>query len=251
MIELLKQLIAYVTPFQWWQGLIILFVILVTMFIGKFWRNIFTIILFPFSLILNIFSRGEKTETLQYRMFWGLTNDAINIRMKDELRRSFKENGFHELEGNDFSIYIKNQSKNLISILRNHIINLYPPNTKGKGIKISMEEILEEIDKRERDFDDLFTEIYNESKKVVIQDNQSIEEIDKKFEEEITSFAKNKTVSDCGSCVTVMFGKRLIADNKKSKFKTLKSQMNFAERKLVELHSNLINFYSEKINEKK
>lgn len=250
-MEFLNQyFFQYLTGMPWWQGLIILFVVLVTIFIGKYWRNIFTIFLYPLSLIGIIFSRGEKTKTLQYRMFWGLTNDAINIRIKDELRRSFKENGFHELEGNDFSIYVKNQSKNLISILRNHIINLYPPNNKGKDIKISMEEILEEIDKRERDFDDLFEEIYNESKKFIIQYNESMEDIDKKFEEEITEFSKNKTFSDCGSCVTIMFGKKLIADNKKSKFKTLKSQMNFAERKLTELHSSLINFYSEKINEK-
>lgn len=246
-MDFLNGLWNYVANFEWWQGLIIIFVVLVTFFVGKFWRNVFEFI----GISLTREGSAEQNETLQYRMFWGLSNDAINIKMKDELRRSFKENGFHELVGNDFNQYVKNQSKNLISIVRNHIINLYPSNSKGRGIIVSMEEILEEINKKEPFFEDLFFEVYTEAKKFMIQDNNSLNEIDKKFEEEINEFSKNKTSSDCGSCVTIMFGKKIIAENKKARFKTLKSQMNFSERKISELHSSLISYYSEKINEKK
>lgn len=240
-VDFIKELFGYVKGFEWWQGLIILFVLMVTFFIGKYWRNVFDLVGIKFY--------GEKSDTLQYRMFWGLTNDAINIRMKDEIRRSFKENGFHELGGNQFSQYVKNQSKNLIGILKNHIINLYPPNTKK--IIVSMDEILEYIDIKESSFEDFFFEIYTEAKKCKRQDEEAIQEIDKKFEEEINNFALEKSHSDCGSCVTVMFGKKLIAENKKAKYKTLKTQMNFAERKLGELHSSLIAFFSEKINHNK
>lgn len=241
MIEFFKELIKYVSAFEWWQGLIILFTMTFVLIVGKFWRNVLA---FMGSKIF-----GEKSETLYYRMFWGLSNDAINIKMKDEVRRSFKENGFYELEENEFIQYIKNQSKNMIAALRNHVINLYPPD--NHGMLVSMEEILEHIDQNVSKYESFFLEIYMEAKKFKKQDFDSMNEIDQKFEQEINDFIKNKQNVDCGSCVTIMFGKKIIAENKKSKFKTLKSQMNFAEQKLTELHSSLIAFYSEKINEKK
>jgi len=240
-LDFFKELIKYVSAFEWWEGLIILSVITFILLVGKFWRNVLA--------FLGIKMLGEKSETLYYRMFWGLSNDAVNIKMKDEIRRSFKENGFCELDEKDFLQYVKNQSKNLVAALRNHIINLYPPD--NRGMLVSMEEILDQIDKDEAKYESFFLEIYMEAKKFKRQDDEEINEIDKRFEQEITDFAKNKTNVDCGSCVTIMFGKKVIAENKKSKFKTLKSQMNFTEQKLTELHSSLISFYSDKINDKK
>jgi hypothetical protein len=237
LLDFFKELISYVSKFEWWQGLIILFVMMFTLIVGKFWRNILDKIL------------GETSETLHYRMFWGLSNDAVNIKMKDEIRRSFKENGFCELEEKDFLQYVSNQSKNLISALKNHFINLYPPD--NRGMLVTMEEILDHMDREESKYSSVILEIYMEAKKFKKQDDEIMEEIDKKFEQEITDFAKNKSTVDCGSCITIMFGKKLITENKKAKFKTLKSQMNFAEQKLTELHSSLIAFYSEKINENK
>lgn len=231
----------YLGQMSWWQGLIILAVMTFILLVGRFWRNVLS--------FLGIKFLGEKSETLYYRMFWGLSNDAINIKMKDEIRRSFKENGFCELDEKDFLQYVKNQSKNLVASLRNHIINLYPPD--NRGMLVSMEEILGQIDKDESKYESFFLEIYMEAKKFKKQDEEEMNEIDKKFEQEITEFAKNKTTADCGSCVTIMFGKKLIAENKKAKFKTLKSQMNFAEQKLTELHSSLIAFFSEKMNQNK
>lgn len=241
LIDFFKELITYVSAFEWWQGLIILLTMTFLLIVGKFWRNVLAFI------GAKLF--GEKSETLYYRMFWGLSNDAINIKMKDEIRRSFKENGFCELGETEFMLYVKNQSKNLIAALRNHIINLYPPD--NRGMLVSMEEILERIDQDVAKYESFFLEIYMEAKKFKNQDEEEMNEIDKKFEQEINDFTKNKQTADCGSCVTIMFGKRIIAENKKAKFKTLKSQMNFAEQKLTELHSSLISFYSEKMNEKK
>jgi hypothetical protein len=238
-VDFFKEFFKYMSMLEWWQSFLILIVIIVPMIIGKFWGNIIRKI---FELL-----NGEKSETLQYRMFWGLINDAVNILIKDEIRRSFKENGFHEIGGNEFSQYVKNQSKNLIGILKNHIINLYPPNSKE--MKVSMDDILNYIEKKESEFEDFFFEIYIEAKKFKNQDIDHLEQIDKKFEDEINYFIQQKNHNgDCGSCLTVMFGKKLIAENKKSNIKTLKSQMTFAERKLTELHSCLISFYSEKIN---
>lgn len=232
---------GYMSILPWWQSLIVIFIVIFTIVVGKFWRDVITWI--------GDRIVGDKL-TLQYRMFWGLTNDAINIQLKDEIRRSFKENGFDELSGSEFSQYVKNQSKLIISKLRNHIINLYPPNKKG--ISISMEEILDYIDKRESTIEDVVFEIYIESKKIKKQDVESTKKIDEKFEKEIDTFIKKKNETmDCKNCLVVLFGKREIAENKISKIKTLKAQMNFAEQKLSEIHSDFLSFFSEKLSEKK
>lgn len=231
----------YMSVLPWWQSLIVIFVVIFTIVVGKFWRDVIT-------WIGNRIT-GDRL-TLQYRMFWGLTNDAINIQLKDEVRRSFKENGFDELSGSEFSQYVKNQSKVLLSKLKNHVINLYPPNKFG--IRISMEEILEFIDRKESDIEDVIFEVYIEAKKIKKQDIEQMVSIEERFGKEIDSFIKKKNETmDCKNCLIVLFGKREIAENKMLKIKTLKAQMNFAEQKLSEIHSNFLSFFSEKLSEKK
>jgi len=226
--------------YDWWQVTILIAVVLFIILVGKFWRNVLCWIGDRLS--------GSKSETLQYRMFWGLTNDSINIKMKDEIRRSFRENGFCELSGNDFAQYAKNQNKILFAILKNHFINLYPP--EDKRMKVKMEDVLEYLDKRGSHIEDIIFEMYIEAKRIKNQDQSDLNEIDKRFEKEIDDFTKRKVSSDCKSCFVILFGKREIAENKKSMLKPLKSQMNFAEQKLSEIHSDLLSFYSESLNRK-
>jgi len=224
---------------DWWQALIFITVILFTWAVGKFWRNVLAWIGKKLG--------GVSPETLQYRMFWGLVSDALNIKMKNELRRSFKENGFHETSGNDFSAYVKNQSKALMSMLRDHIINLYPP-TNNKLI-VSMEDVLDYLDKKEPEIEDSFFEIYIEAKRLRKHEIDKKADIETKFAEEINTFVE-KDHDDCSSCMLILFGKREIAENKKEQIKTLKAQMNFVEQKFTEIQSDLLSFYSEKINDK-
>ncbi|MFW6282043.1 MAG: hypothetical protein ACOC1O_04545 [bacterium] len=232
---------TYMTTIEWWQALIVIFIIVFTIVVGKFWRNV--LIWF-----------GNKwfgdDSTLQYRMFWGLTNDAINIQMKEEILRSFKENGFCELSGNNFAQYAKNQNKIVTSILKNHIINLYP--ISKSGLKVNMDDVLNYISIKEAYIEDIIFEIYIEAKRIKNYNDELITSIDAKFEKEIDNYIKRKkSETDCKTCLAVLFGKREIAENKKSKIKTFPAQKNFAEQKLSEIHSDLITFFSEKMNEKK
>jgi len=226
--------------YEWWQVTILIAVVLFIILVGKFWRNVLTWIGDRLS--------GGKSETLQYRMFWGLTNDAINIQMKNEVRRSMKENGFCELSGNDFAQYVKNQSKILLAILKNHFINLYPPD--DRRMRIQMEQVLEYLDKKDSKIEDIIFEIYIEAKRMKKQDQEDLDAIDSKFEKEIDNFIKRSNSGDCKQCFVILFGKREIAENKRDKIKTLKSQMNFAEQKLSEIHSDFLSFYSESLNRK-
>jgi len=230
----------YVANLPTWQGMILIFGIVFIWAVGKYWKNVISWIGKKLS------SDGEVSETLQYRMFWGLTNDAINIVMKDEIRRSFKENGFENLSGNDFSKYVKNQSETLLSAIKNHIINLYPPD--HRKLKVSMEETVDYVKNTSSKIEDIIFEMYIEAKNIKKHDIEELEKIDAKFGKEIDSFSK-KEHEDCSSCFVILFGKREIAENKKSKIKTLKTQMNFVEQKLSQIHSMLLSFYTKKLNE--
>jgi len=242
MVDFFKGFWEYVSNLPWWQGTTVICLVVFIFVVGKFWTKVIT-------WIGEIFTTSLP-ETVQYRMFWGLSNDALNIQMKDEIRRSFKENGFDEMSGNEFSQYVKNQSKILMSLLKNHFINLYPPN--DKKITVPMEKVLEFIDKKESVIEDIIFEMYIEAKRVKKQDNQTLQEIDTKFIEEIQNFIKKKSSNDdCKSCFVILFGKREIAENKKTKIKSLKAQMNFAEQKLSEIHSSFLSFYSENLNKEK
>jgi len=237
--EFFKGLWVWIETLPWWQGALIICLIVFTYVVGKFWTKVITWI-------------GERLTprdiTTQYRMFWGLSNDALNINLKDEIRRSFKENGFEEMNDNDFSQYTKNQSKILISTLKNHFINLYP---NSKTLKVSMEDVLFYINSQESKIEDIVFEIYIEAKRIKKKDIETFQEIDKRFTEEIESFVKKNKTDDCKNCFIILFGKREIAENKKAKIKSLKAQMNFAEQKLSELHSKFLTFFSEKLNQEK
>lgn len=225
--------------YEWWQGLIYVVVCMITFFIGKYWRNIFIWIGKKFV--------SDYPPTLQYRMFWGLINDAINIRAKDEIRRCFSENGFHNTTGQEFSLYVKNESNVIIDMIKDHIINLYPPtNTR---MSVSMQEVLNFLKTEQHAIEDTIFEIFVEAKRLKKYEIEKFIEIEEKFVNEINMFV-DKNTSDCKNCLIILFGKREIAENKKDRIKTLKAQMNFAEQKLSDIQSEFLAYYSEKINMK-
>lgn len=232
----------YISNFEWWQGLIIIIFILITFFIGKFWKKVIAWI-------------GEKisissTETLQYRMFWGILTNATQLLIKDELRRSFKENGFDELNGAEFSNYVKDKHKIVMSMLKQHIINLYPPN--NSNLIVSMDEIIKYIDGKNSYYEDLMFNIFTEAKQLKKNGVEIENKIEDDFLKDVEHYVKNnKNTSNCNQCLLILFQKREIYESKKDKIKILKNQMNFAEQKLIEIQADLLNFYSEKINKKR
>lgn len=227
--------------YEWWQATILISAVLFVVVVGKFWTQVIS---WVGDKIDSLFS--YKSKTLQYRMFWGLSNDVINIQMKDEIRRSFKENGFSEMSGNDFAQYVKNQNKVLMSILKDYFINLYP--SDNRKLSVEMDHILNFIEKKQPHIEDIIFEVYIEAKRIKKQDDKDLLEIDKRFVKEIDKYVNRNNANDCKNCLVVLFGKREIAENKKAKIKTLKAQMNFTEQKLSEIHSDLISFYSESLN---
>lgn len=136
-----------------------------------------------------------RNEIIQYRMFWGLIKDII-YNISDEIRRSFKENGFYDIKGNDFAIYVKDKNKTLISMLREYLKNMYPDSNK---IIVPLREIINHVSDLTKDLEDIVFEIYIEAKrlneecsnKVLVLDKEILTIRDEVFQE-IDDFIKDR-----------------------------------------------------------
>lgn len=106
--------------------------------------------------------------------------------VQDEVRRSFKENGFHEISGLEFQSYVKNKSQDLVNIARNYFLHRYP--AIGMIISSSDRHDRLNVDKLE----DIIFDIYINAKNVRIKTQKDIEELEKEFINKIQELIKLK-----------------------------------------------------------
>lgn len=132
----------------------------------------------------SIKSQDTIGETVQYRMFWGLLKEVVQIRVKDEIRRCCKENGFNELSGQLFSNYVKDKNKQVVNMIRQHIINFYP----SHNMNITMHELLLHIETIEPKIEDLMFDIFNEVKKIHNNDIEEIKQLNESYKEQLDQF---------------------------------------------------------------
>ncbi len=121
------------------------------------------------------------SEVEQYRMFYGLLKDALNIELKDEIRRAFKENGFYEISGAEFAAYVKEKVQTLISMLKQYMVNMYP--NPSDTLIVSLDAVLKCIKDMESKFEDKVFEMFIEAKKI---QKEAYEKINK-FDDEINN----------------------------------------------------------------
>lgn len=129
-------------------------------------------------------SQDTLGETVQYRMFWGLMKEVIHIRVKDELRRCCKENGFNALGGMLFSSYVKDKTKQVINMIRQHIINFYP----SHNMIVTMQELLLHIETIDPKIEDLMFEVFNEAKKIHNDDIAETKQLNENYENYLVQF---------------------------------------------------------------
>lgn len=141
----------------------------------------------------GLLSKKRKSETTpaeenkQYRLYQGVFGMAM-MSVKDEIRRSFKENGFETLSGVEFSSYVKNKVGTLISIAHDHIQNMYP----YEGMIVSSNDRQGLIDENLSKIEDICFDIYVKAKEIKITSRRKIEKLDKEFAEELDEFINLK-----------------------------------------------------------
>lgn len=234
---------GYVSGLEWWQGLIIIFVVLVTILIGSFWKKIIAWIgnrLFRTArscgdCILILFGKeavytaerkkatshildtqmtfaSQKLDSLYLDLITSYRKDIVSHRdgknvdqslenkeyawykealanafdlIKKELRRSFKENGFHELSGKLFSEYVKNISSHLIDIGKAYMVDKYP-----SDMMVPLEERLDKLN--ESHIEDIVFDVYTNAKEIRNEAEVKAKKLDDDFKTEINDFMKNK-----------------------------------------------------------
>jgi hypothetical protein len=141
--------------------------------------------------VINAINRyAEKTpgsidEGIQYKLAYGLLKDAI-LSIKDENRRSFKENGFYYLDNTDFLDFISNKVANTHSMLIQFIRNIFPDRA---GI-IHPDEIIEAIGKEHDFFSKAIKDIYTFAQSARRESDENIIEIKNEFKKWIDDFSK-------------------------------------------------------------
>lgn len=126
---------------------------------------------------------SPDSESVQNKLFYGLLRDAL-INVKDELRRSFKENGFFEHSGTEFSIYVKDKVKVVTNRLSQYMRNLYPTSK----MTVETTELVDNIDHAAPKIEDIMFEIFTKAKEVKLDAEQLEKQLRTEFSEWIDKF---------------------------------------------------------------
>lgn len=103
---------------------------------------------------------------------------VVTNSIKNEIRRSIKENGFHEHEGQRFIQYAEQQSNTLIGILEEELMTYYD-NDMIISLTLKLKPSIMHI----------VYDIYNNAKNVEIESLEKISELESKYDEYIDTYA--------------------------------------------------------------
>lgn len=122
-------------------------------------------------------------EYKQYRLYCSTLQCALEV-VKDEIRRSLKENGFYELSGTDFSNYVKDKAQALVSLGKNYIVNQYP----YEGMIVSIEDRLSKLDNYIPKIEDMCFNVFQNAKDILRNSKALLSKADSDFAREIDEF---------------------------------------------------------------
>jgi hypothetical protein len=132
-------------------------------------------------------SPGERESYLEIesKMFYGLFKDVLS-KVKKEIRRSCKENGFCELSDLEFSNFINDKSKIVMSILIRELKNIYP----AYGTIVPIEFIVEDIESKFESIHDYIKDIFVYAKQVIEENEKDMKEMEDRYREWASNFVK-------------------------------------------------------------
>jgi hypothetical protein len=124
-------------------------------------------------------------ESVQHKLAYGLFKDAL-LFVKNEIRRSFKDNGFYELDSTDFTAYVKDRVSVITSMLNQYIRNMFP----NKTSLISLNAVTEIVRSEGNSLSIQLNEIYVHAREARIETENKIEKIQIEFGLWIDDFIK-------------------------------------------------------------
>jgi len=102
---------------------------------------------------------------------------TLKVSVQNEIRRSFKENGFHERDGGTFTEYVEDQTGTILDILEEDMM-LYYDNTLISNI----------IDETKTEISDTLYSVYNNAKIVEVDSITKIHKLESDYDDSIDEF---------------------------------------------------------------
>ena len=122
--------------------------------------------------------RDQSYIEIESKMFYGLFKEAL-YKVKKEIRRSCKENGFCEISELEFVNFIKDKAKIVSSILIRELRNIYP----SFGTIVSIDDIISDIESKSEEIHGYIEDIYVYAKQVIEDNEKEMKELDDKYKE--------------------------------------------------------------------
>jgi len=122
----------------------------------------------------------ENKEYILYQE--ALANSLLPI--KNEIRRSLKENGFIDMSAPEFTDYIKNKTKLLITMGQEYIRSRYPFENMIVKIQDRFNQTPEEM------IEGSVNDFYTKAKQMVLDANEKMDEIGEEFDKDMEELGK-------------------------------------------------------------
>jgi len=137
--------------------------------------------------ILSARLPGTKHDYIREQKEYLLYQETLSkslILVQNEIRRSFKQNGFHEKSGNEFSSYIKTKSQTVLTIIKEYIMSRYP----FENMILPLQDTFDEIDYPY--FEGVMFEVFTEAKEIMIKAEAILANLNIQCELEISGAVK-------------------------------------------------------------
>jgi len=127
-------------------------------------------------------------EDKEYKIYEGALSQSL-YQVKDEIRRSFKENGFEELEQIQFLDYVKGRVQLLVGISTSYVDGKYP----NENMIVARVEWLHYIqDIYIHKIEAMCSELFQRAREIKIQSDKEVNSLKTKFKEDIDEFIGKK-----------------------------------------------------------
>lgn len=135
----------------------------------------------------NLKNSNAVDEVVQYKLVYGLFRDAL-LNIKDEMRRSFKDNGFYDLSGSEFMAFTRDRTAIVHSILDQYVRNIFPDHA---GV-ISPQDVIDVFEKEREFIGATFNDIYTYARNIRAEAHNNINMFMADFKKWIDEFIHPK-----------------------------------------------------------
>jgi len=128
-----------------------------------------------------------KSVDIEYKFFTELLKDALMI-VKNEIRRSYKDNGYFDMADSDFSMYIKDKNRLIVNLIVQHVKSMYP----SQGMTVTALDFQSSTMFVMPQMHDILRECFEYAKEITRESQAQIEGFHKEFSIWIDKFVSEK-----------------------------------------------------------